>query len=105
MGGGRWTVDGGRESRPRSLTILDRVPERGGVLLGQTHDLLCVAVSDKVGLVCSEDGPGQPVAALGYPVSRRNEPISRYGKRAKKRVLHGGESVARSGLTSFTQLR
>lgn len=37
-----------------SLTILDGIPEGRGVFLGEAHDLLCVAVSNKVGLLmCS----------------------------------------------------
>lgn len=48
--------DGGRneqgwgEGRSEGMTrtVLDRVPEGGGVLLGEAHDLLCVAVAHEV---------------------------------------------------------
>lgn len=48
--------DGGRNEagwgggRPEGMTrtVLDRVPKGGGVLLGEAHDLLCVAVAHEV---------------------------------------------------------
>lgn len=43
------------------LTVLDRIPQRGGVLFGEAHDLFCVAVSNEVGLV----GGIVPVVSLG----------------------------------------
>lgn len=42
-------------ARAESLTVLDGVPEGCGIFLGEAHDLLCVAVPNKVGLLmCSE---------------------------------------------------
>lgn len=40
------------EDQDMKLTILDGIPQRGSVFLGKAHNLLRIAVSDKIGL-CS----------------------------------------------------
>lgn len=40
----------GMETSHMKLTILNGIPQGGGVFLGKTHDLLRIAVSDEVGL-------------------------------------------------------
>lgn len=52
---------GGGRPEGMTRTVLDRVPKGGGVLLGEAHDLLCVAVAHEVCLF------GKAAQSYGQP--------------------------------------
>lgn len=93
-------------ARAELLTVLDRIPEGRGVFLGETHDLLCVAVSNKVGLLmCSKcwHTVSNPRAMSAENESRR---LAGDFLGLPLFPLFGEKPVGLGcALTSFTQLR
>lgn len=74
--GKQMMTDRADPARAEQLTILDRIPEGRCVFLGEAHDLLCVAVSNKVGLLmCSEYWPWS--ATLGPRLQNQAEETGR----------------------------